>query len=72
MIATKCCKVILACGDCLSTWYSGPDTLTKSCPYCRAECGYAERIVIKGLLMKLREIWESDSFDTSLEPQLGT
>ena len=36
VITTKCCKLILSCGDCLSTWYSGPDALTKSCLYCRA------------------------------------
>ena len=34
-----CCKSILGCEECLNSWYSGTDALTKTCPLCRAERG---------------------------------
>ena len=45
VIATKCCKNILGCQSCVNTWYSGIDSMTKTCPMCRAERGCVETMI---------------------------
>ena len=49
VIATKCCKNILGCQSCVNTWYSGIDSMTKTCPMCRAERGCVETMILRGL-----------------------
>ncbi len=49
VIVTKCCKTILGCESCINNWYSGQDALTKTCPSCRAERGYNETMLLRGL-----------------------
>ena len=48
VIITKCCRSLLGCSECVNTWYSGEDALTKQCPRCRAERGYNETMVLLG------------------------
>ena len=48
-ILSRCCKVILGCETCVNQWYSGEDALTKSCPLCRAQRGYTETMMLRGL-----------------------
>ena len=45
----KCCKSIVGCEQCTDRWYSGEDSLTKRCPLCRAERGFAETMRLNGL-----------------------
>lgn len=33
----------------MNRWYSGTDALTKTCPSCKAERGYCETMVLRGL-----------------------
>ena len=47
VIATRCCKAILGCEQCVNSWYSGPDMLSKTCPSCRAERGCNETMVLR-------------------------
>ena len=49
VIVTKCCKNILRCESCINKWYSGSEALTKPCPACRAERGYNETMLLRGL-----------------------
>ena len=48
-IITKCCKTILGCSDCVNQWFRGDDALTKTCPKCRAEHGFNQIMVLRGL-----------------------
>ena len=56
VIVTKCCKKILGCESCINTWYSGLDALVKTCPACRAERGYNETMLLRGLDEFLKQI----------------
>lgn len=49
IIVAKCCKTILGCEQCVNGWFSGPDALSKSCPSCRADRGYNETMLLRGL-----------------------
>ena len=49
VILTKCCKTIVGCERCVNSWFSGDDALVKSCPVCRADRGYNETMVLRGL-----------------------
>ena len=48
-IMSRCCKAILGCEACVNQWYSGEDALTKSCTLCRAQQGYTETMILRGL-----------------------
>jgi len=49
VIVTKCCKNILGCQECVGTWYSGSDVMTRTFPMCRAERGCNETMILRGL-----------------------
>ena len=49
VIKSKCCKTVLGCEVCVNGWYSGSEALTKHCPACRAERGYSETMLLRGL-----------------------
>ena len=53
---SKCCKTIIGCESCVNVWYSGAEALTKACPACRAERGYSETVILRGLDTFLDEI----------------
>ena len=46
---SKCCRSILGCEECVHRWFSEEDAMTKMCPKCRAERGYAETVRLNGL-----------------------
>jgi len=48
IIVTKCCRNILGCQECVNTWYSGPEAMTRTCPVCRAERGCNETMLLHG------------------------
>lgn len=48
---SKCCKVIIGCERCVNGWYTG-----KTCPSCRAERGYSETMILKGIDNFLTEV----------------
>ena len=56
VIVTKCCKNILGCESCINKWYSGSEALIKPCPACRAERGYNETMLLRGLDDFLSEV----------------
>ena len=56
VIITKCCKTILGCEACVNGWFSGPDALTKCCPSCRADRGYNDTMLLRGLDDFLSEV----------------
>ena len=63
VIASKCCKTLLGCESCINSWYSGPDALTKTCPFCRAERGYNETMMLRGLdefLIQIRKVVQEE------------
>ena len=63
VIVTKCCKRILGCESCVNTWYSGTDALVKSCPSCRAQRGYNETMLLRGLdefMNGVKSVFEKD------------
>lgn len=49
VIMSKCCKSVIGCERCVNGWYSGSEALTKNCPCCRAEQGYSETMLLRGL-----------------------
>lgn len=49
IILAKCCSSILGCQTCVDTWFSGPAALSKQCPLCKHERGYAQTITLRGL-----------------------
>ena len=49
VIFGKCCRSILRCEACMNEWFSGEDAMTKSCPRCGTERGYAETVHQCGL-----------------------
>ena len=49
IIMAKCCRSIIGCNTCVNRWYEGDDALTKLCPCCKAERGYAETLRLHGL-----------------------
>ena len=63
VIVTKCCRNILGCEDCVNTWYSGPDAMTKTCPVCRRERGCNETMLLNGLnefIEGIRKMFQQD------------
>lgn len=63
IVMAKCCKSIIGCEACTNEWYSGEEALTKSCPNCRADRGYAETMQLHGmddLLRGLRDLLNED------------
>ena len=48
IIMAKCCRSIIGCDTCVNRWYEGEDALTKLCPCCKAERGYAETLRLHG------------------------
>ena len=49
VIIAKCYKNIIGCEECINTWYNGENAMTKTCPLCRADRGYAETMRLNGL-----------------------
>ena len=49
IIIAKCCKNIIGCEECVNTWYNGDNAMTKTCPLCRADRGYADTMRLNGL-----------------------
>ena len=63
VIITKCCKKILGCESCVNHWYSSDEALTKSCPGCRADRGYNETMLPRGLdefLIGVRQVIQTE------------
>ena len=56
VILAKCCNNILGCQVCANQWFSGPDALTKSCPICGMERGYANSARLHGLDELMEEV----------------
>ena len=48
-IFSNCCKSLLGCESCVDTWYKGEGGLSKTCPKCRAERGYAATCRFNGI-----------------------
>lgn len=62
VILARCCTNIIGCQKCVDTWYSGPNALTKNCPLCQHERGYAQTSTIHGfdeVAMELQTLFES-------------
>ena len=60
---SKCCKSVIGCERCVNAWYTGPEALTKTCPACRAERGYSETMLLRGLdsfLLEIKKVIQTD------------
>ena len=63
VIMSKCCKAVIGCEKCVNTWYTGPEALTKTCPACRAERGYSETMILRGLdgfLVEVKKVIQTE------------
>ena len=49
VIFGRCCKCLIGCQTCVDRWYRGEQGHMQTCPRCRAERGYAETCIFKGL-----------------------
>ena len=67
IIIAKCCKSIIGCEQCTDRWYSGDNGLTKRCPLCRADRGFAETMRLNGLAGFLKAM--GDVFSLNQPPQ---
>ena len=56
IIFSKCCRVVVGCEECVTTWFQGPDAFTKSCPHCQAPRAFTETIRVHGLDNLLTEL----------------
>lgn len=45
----RCCKKIVGCQRCVDTWYHGEQGLSRTCPLCRGDRGYADTCIMNGL-----------------------
>lgn len=45
----RCCRQIIGCKSCVDNWYKGEEGITKQCPLCRCERGFADSTAILGL-----------------------
>ena len=62
VILARCCTNIIGCQKCVDTWYSGTNALTKNCPLCQHERGYAQTSTIHGfdeVAMELQTLFEN-------------
>ena len=70
VIMSKCCKS----GERRdNAWYTGPEALTKTCPACRAECGYSETMILRGLdsfLIEIKVVQMDDEKDDEQVPNV--
>ena len=48
IVFAKCCRVVLGCEACITTWFQGPDAFTKPCPHCQAPRAFTETIRVCG------------------------
>ena len=73
VIITKCCRNLMGCQACVDTWYSGTETMTRTCPMCRADRGCNETMVLRGLtdfMDGIRKLYnEDDSAGTTSHSQ---
>ena len=63
VILARCCTSIIGCQKCADTWYSGTNALTKNCPLCQHERGYAQTSTIHGfdeVAIELQTLFESE------------
>ena len=63
-IVSKCCKTIIGCERCVNEWNNGSEALTKTCPSCRAERGYFETLILRGLdgfLLKAKKMIDCEA-----------
>ena len=56
IIIGKCCKRILGCQKCVDEWFRGEDRMTKRCPLCQGERGFADTMILLGLEEFLKTI----------------
>ena len=48
VIMAKCCTSIIGCQKCVDSWFTGPNALSKTCPLCQQERGYANLGTLHG------------------------
>ena len=56
VILARCCTNIIGCQPCVDRWFAGADGLSKSCPICRQEQGYAQTARLHGLDEFIEEV----------------
>ena len=57
LICCRSCSSIVGCESCVNRWYgSGQAALTKTCPKCRQERGFANTFELKGVSPFLQEL----------------
>lgn len=52
----RCCKKIVGCQQCIDMWYRGEQGLSRTCPLCRGDRGFADTCQINGLDTFLSDI----------------
>ena len=71
---SKCCKSVIRCERRDNAWYTGPEALTKACTACRAECGYSETMILRGLdsfLIEIKVVQTDDEKDDEQVPNVS-
>ena len=78
IILAKCCSNILGCQTCMDAWFSGPEALTKVCPICKCDRGYANTLRLHGIdelldtskLLDNAEEWRGPVASTKAQPKI--
>ena len=71
LICCRSCSSIVGCESCVNRWYcSGQAALTKTCPKCRQERGFANTFEMNGLSSFLRELDKSVSNEREQDDSL--
>lgn len=53
----RCCRQMIGCRSCIDEWYKGEEGLTRQCPLCRGERGFADTAPILGMDQFLTQVW---------------
>ena len=64
LIASKCCKHLLGSQSCVNNWYTGTDSMLKTCPLCREPRGCNKTMLLRGFdefLENVKRMFENDT-----------
>ena len=72
VIFARCCKSIVGCQHCIDHWYRGDQGVSKKCPLCRGDRGFADTTIILGLddlLIGVNSLCSSNNLNVPAPPR---
>lgn len=66
----RCCKRIVGCQKCIDEWYQGEDRMSKRCPLCQGDRGFADSMILLGIEDFLTAVANLTSSNSSAVPNV--